>query len=120
MLHRATSYRFSVLRIERDGVAKSEYDLIEIGQGENISGLRVVAGYAGSAIQGEVRSSAERCSTTGSHHRQSDHRRKNRITFYSDLPCQSKGQLHLPSTLTGIEGAQNSVSANTAGIAGTV
>jgi len=51
----STSRRFSVLRIERDGVAMSEYDLIEIGQGENISGLRVVVGYAGSAIQGEVK-----------------------------------------------------------------
>ena len=51
----STSRCFSVLRIERDGVAKSEYDLIEISQGENISGLRVVVGYAGSAIQGEVK-----------------------------------------------------------------
>jgi Carboxypeptidase regulatory-like domain len=55
MGQRSTSRRFSVLRIERDGVAMSEYDLIEIGQGENISGLRVVVGYAGSAIQGEVK-----------------------------------------------------------------
>jgi hypothetical protein len=37
-----------------------------------------------------------------------------------DLPGKSNGQLHLPSALTGIEGAQNSVSTNTAGIAGTV
>src|SRR5262245_9479761 len=51
----STSRRFSILRIERDGVAKSEYDSIEISQGENISGLRVVVGYAGSAIQGEVK-----------------------------------------------------------------
>jgi carboxypeptidase family protein len=55
MGQRSTSRRFSVLRIERDGVAMSEYDLIEIGQGENISGLRVVVGYAGSAIHGEVK-----------------------------------------------------------------
>lgn len=55
MAQNSMSRSFSVLRIERGGTVMSWNDGIEIGQGENISDVRIVAGYAGSAIQGEVK-----------------------------------------------------------------
>jgi Carboxypeptidase regulatory-like domain len=55
MSQNSTSRSFSVLRIERGGTLISWNDGIEVGPGENISGVRVVVGYASSAIQGEVK-----------------------------------------------------------------
>ena len=55
MSEQSTSRSFSVLRIERDGIQMSWNDGIEVSQGENISDVRIVVGYAGSAIQGEVK-----------------------------------------------------------------
>jgi hypothetical protein len=55
MSQNSTSRSFSVLRIERGGTLTSWNDGIEVGPGENISGVRVVVGYASSAIQGEVK-----------------------------------------------------------------
>jgi protocatechuate 3,4-dioxygenase beta subunit len=55
MSQNSTSRSFSVLRIERGGTLMSWNDGIEVGQGENISNVRVVVGYASSAIQGEVK-----------------------------------------------------------------
>jgi hypothetical protein len=55
MSQNSTSRSFSVLRIERGGTLMSWNDGIEVGPGENISGVRVVVGYASSAIQGEVK-----------------------------------------------------------------
>ncbi|HKX31714.1 MAG TPA: carboxypeptidase-like regulatory domain-containing protein [Blastocatellia bacterium] len=49
------SYRFAILRFERNGVSSSPHHLIEIGPGQNISEVRVIVGYANSAIQGEVK-----------------------------------------------------------------
>jgi carboxypeptidase family protein len=55
MSQNSTSRSFSVLRIERSGALMSWNDGIEVGPGENISNVRVVVGYASSAIQGEVK-----------------------------------------------------------------
>jgi hypothetical protein len=55
MSENSTSRSFSVLRIELGGTLMSWNDGIEVGQGENISNVRVVVGHAGSAIQGEVK-----------------------------------------------------------------
>ncbi len=43
---------FTILRVERDGVPQSEG--IEIGAGEQISGVRVVIGYGKGVIRGQV------------------------------------------------------------------
>jgi hypothetical protein len=55
MSQNSTSRSFSVLRIERSGELMSWNDGIEVGPGENISNVRVVVGYASSAILGEVK-----------------------------------------------------------------
>jgi hypothetical protein len=55
MSQNSTSRSFSVLRIEQGGTVMSWKDGIDVGQGENISDVRIVIGYAGSAIQGEVK-----------------------------------------------------------------
>jgi carboxypeptidase family protein len=55
MSQNSTSRSFSILRIERNGTPILRNEGIEVGQGENISDVRVVVGYAGSAIQGEVK-----------------------------------------------------------------
>jgi protocatechuate 3,4-dioxygenase beta subunit len=51
----STSRSFLVLRIERGGTLIPWNDGVEIGQGENISDVRVVVGHASSAIQGAVK-----------------------------------------------------------------
>jgi hypothetical protein len=55
MSENSTSRSFSVLRIERSGTVMSWNDGMEVSPGENISNVRVVVGYASSAIQGEVK-----------------------------------------------------------------
>ena len=55
MSQQPTSRQFSILRIEHNGEPISQNEGIEVGPGEDISDLRVIVGYAGSAIQGEVK-----------------------------------------------------------------
>jgi len=44
---------FSLLRVERDGTLQR--DGVEVGQGESVSGVRVVIGYGACVLRGEVK-----------------------------------------------------------------
>jgi hypothetical protein len=49
---RTQQHRFSLLGIERDGVRQP--DLIEVGDGEQVTGLRLIASYGSGVVRGQV------------------------------------------------------------------